>query len=417
MILAGSLLLAASAFFIFKKFPPSAAPTPAPPPSFKLSALARPPQWADLEIFQNTITREEFEHLLTTFYTTGEGWRPLIEIRENEAAILTGAPPPHDVFTLRFASQGATLAPPRHWKSAADLSPTPRHLPLAGLHIAIDPGHIGGEWAQMEERWFTLGTGLPVQEGDMTLEVAKLLRPRLEALGARISLVREQNQPVTPLRPESLIASAPTASSESPRKLAERLFYRTAEIHARAELVNGTLKPDLVLCLHFNAEAWGDPHNPTLIPRTHLHLLINGGYSDEEILLADQRFALLEKLLQRTQREEILVGSTIAQTFSEISGLPPYQYPPESKNVRAISGQPFLWARNLLANRLYHCPVIFMEPYVMNSTLDYARIQAGAYEGLRGFDGKMRPNIFLEYADAMTTGLKNHYLKSRVVTD
>ena len=36
----------------------------------------------------------------------------------------------------------------------------------------------------------------------MTLHVAKLLKPRLEALGATVSLVRENAEPVTPIRPE-----------------------------------------------------------------------------------------------------------------------------------------------------------------------------------------------------------------------
>jgi hypothetical protein len=70
---------------------------------------------------------------------------------------------------------------------------------------------------------------------------------------------------------------------------------------------------------------------------------------------------------------------------------------------------PYLWARNLLANRLYRCPVIFMEPYVMNSTIDYPRIQAGDYDGQREISGKMQPSIFREYADAVATGLANHY--------
>jgi len=417
IFLVGILMLSAATFVFFKEPPLPLAPPPPPPAPPRLSALAEPPNWADLEIYQNTITREEFEHLLTNYFTTGEAWRSLIEIGEAEVRIITNEPPPHDVFTLRFATATATSPAPRHWRSAAELPATPRSLPLAGLHIAIDPGHIGGDWAKMEERWFIVGTGTPVQEGDMTLRVAQLLKPRLEALGATVSLVRANSEPVTSFRPESLIALTSAATSGSPQKLAERLFYRTAEIHARAKLVNETIKPDLVLCLHFNAEAWGDPNNPTLIPRTHLHLLVNGGYNNDEVILADQRFALLEKLLQRTQQEEILIGSTVAHTFSEISGLPPFEYHPESKNVRAIPGQPFLWARNLLANRLYHCPVIFMEPYVMNSTLDYARIQAGEYPGLQEFEGKMRPNIFVEYADALTEGLKIHYLKSRRITD
>jgi len=78
-----------------------------------------------------------------------------------------------------------------------------------------------------------------------------------------------------------------------------------------------------------------------------------------------------------------------------------------------VNGHPYLWARNLLANRLYDCPVIFMEPYVMNSTIDYPRFQAGYYDGLQEIGGKMQPSIFREYADAVAEGLKNHYTQSR----
>ena len=54
----------------------------------------------------------------------------------------------------------------------------------------------------------------------------------------------------------------------------EILFYRHSEIRQRARLVNSQLRPDLVLCLHFNAEAWGDESNPTFIDKNHLHLLV-----------------------------------------------------------------------------------------------------------------------------------------------
>ena len=386
--------------------PPPTKTKALPPPA--LSMLAPPPDWRSLEIYQNTITREEFERLLTTVFTTGSEWQKFIEISDTNARIRTGSAN-DEFFTLRFSSEMAASSP-RHWRTPSELPPTSPEKPLAGLHIAIDPGHIGGEWAKMEERWMVLGDDIPVCEGDMTLQVANILKPKLEALGATISLVREKNEPVTPLRPDSLLPLIKdTPSRETPQKLAERLFYRTAEIRARADLVNQTIKPDLVLCLHFNAEAWGDPNKPTLIDRTHLHLLLNGAYTDEEVGLADQRFALLQKLLQRTHQEEALIGTTVADTFAQISGLPPYLYQQESKSVRPVAGNPYLWARNLLANRLYDCPVIFMEPYVMNSTTDYARIQAGDFEGLHEVSGKLQPSIFREYADAIAEGLKKHY--------
>ncbi|NJM38664.1 MAG: hypothetical protein HC845_12810 [Akkermansiaceae bacterium] len=290
-----------------------------------------------------------------------------------------------------------------------------REKPLDGIKIAIDPGHIGGEWAKIEERWFVVGNGTPVIEGEMTLKVAQLLKPKLENLGASVSLVRDQLEPITAKRPESLadLAKSAIGQDDSPaaiQRTAERLFYRTAEIQDRANLVNETLKPDIVLCLHFNAEGWGNPNQPKLVDAHHFHLLLNGGYTDEEIALIDQRFEMLQRLLQRIHEEEVLIGSTVADTFGRITGLPPYTYQ-FTNNFRAIDGQPYLWARNLLANRLYQCPVVFMEPYVMNSTIDYHRIQAGDYEGLREVNGKMQPSIFREYANALAEGLMNYYSK------
>jgi N-acetylmuramoyl-L-alanine amidase len=397
-------------------------PQPTAPPSPALSALAEMPDWSQLEAFQNTITRTEFEQLLTGVFTTSEAWRELIEISDSGADIRTAADETTPTFQLRFAKPGLAIPPPRSWKTAAELPPAPPNQPLSELHIAIDPGHIGGEWAKIEERWFVVGDGTPVCEGDLTLQVAKLLKPRLEALGAVVSLVREKPEPVTPVRPDALVSlaqetEAPPDSPAALQKLAERLFYRTAEIRARAKVVNDFLKPDLVLCLHFNAEAWGDPNQPTLVEHSHFHILVNGAYGDAEIALTDQRFALLKKLLSGIHREETAVGATVASTFASIGGLPPYRYPLDSTSVRPVSGQPYLWARNLLANRLYDCPVIYMEPYVMNSTIDYPRIQAGDYEGFREVNGKLQPSIFHEYADAMADGLSRHYANIRKLTE
>ncbi|MEI6675886.1 MAG: hypothetical protein WCO57_11990, partial [Verrucomicrobiota bacterium] len=123
--------------------------------------------------------------------------------------------------------------------------------------------------------------------------------------------------------------------------------------------------------------------------------------------------ALLHRLLQHTHEEEVLVGASVADAMAAATGLPPFQYPPAADNARPIASQPYLWARNLLANRLYQCPVIFLEPYVMNSATDYARILAGDYDGLRQIAGKPHPSIFREYADAVVTGLSRHYSKNR----
>jgi N-acetylmuramoyl-L-alanine amidase len=416
-----SLLAPVGIYLATKQTPPPKTPPapPAPPTSPALSVLGEIPDWSSLDKFQETITRMDFERLLNTVFTTGNAWRNFISIDDTHAIIRTKTVDTTEVYNLRFAAPGLVQTAPRHWKATADLPPAQAGKPLADLHIAIDPGHIGGNWAKIEERWLAAGEGSPICEGDMTLQVAKLLKPRLEAHGAHVSLVRDKTEPITSLRPDSLVDLARTSGNpdDSPaalRKFAERLFYRTAEIHARAKLVNEVIKPDLVLCIHFNADPWGDSNRPLLVERSHLHLLLNGAYTDEEVSLEDQRFSMLKRLLSRTHEEEALVCTTVADTFAASSGLPPFTYPAGSLNALPVKGHPYLWARNLLANRLYDCPVIFMEPYVMNSSTDAPRLQAGDYDGLREIHGKLQPSIFREYADALTAGLVRHYTEKRM---
>lgn len=396
--------------------PPPRVPEPPPVavPS-RLSDLAPPPDWSELAAYHGTITRERFELALDSVFTMSGAWRRVMQVGKGEVRVETGAAEP---FVLRLAATAADeRAPQRWWRAAATLPPAPPGRPLAGVHVAIDAGHLGGRWGKLEERWFRVGPAPPVLEGDLTLQVARLLRPRLEQLGARVTLTREGSEPLTSWRPESLldaglVAAAP-GSSEGPRQLAERLFCRTAEIRARARLINERIHPDVVLCLHFNAEEWGPPGQPVLSDRNHFHLIVHGAVTDAELEFADQRHDLLLRLLQRVHEEELALGVTAATVFAEQTGLPPYSYETGSIRARNLGGTPYVWARNLLANRLCRCPVLFYEPYVMNSGEVHARIQAGDYPGERTVAGARRRSIFREYADAVAEGLRRHYQQAR----
>lgn len=411
-----ALLAVAAAFVWLRKQPPSpvvetSPPTVESPARTSLSDLAPKPDWLAINAFQSTISRGDFLIQMDGIFTVSPAWRDWFEVGESDVKIATT---PGEHLRLRFAPAGLESAPPRYWRPVSALPPAPAERPLEGVKIAIDPGHIGGRWGKMEERWFQIPGSQPVQEGDMTLRVAFLLKPQLERLGAIVTMVRSTPEPVTDIRPEMLGEEADLSNAGGDIvKLAERLFYRTAEIRARAKLVNETIQPDVVLCLHFNADAWGDPANPTLVPANHFHMILNGGYTDGEVALEDQRHDLLVKLLEGVHAEETGLAASTAAAFVEKTGMPPYLYNPAAKNARNVDGNPYLWARNLLANRTYRCPVVYYEPYVMNSVEDHARIQAGDYEGLREVAGKQRPSIFREYADTATLGLERYYREKR----
>jgi hypothetical protein len=400
--------------------------------SANLSTLGRKPDWSELEKYQATITHDEFVHLLNDVYCT-HGMSPeLIEVKPDEVRILKSKGTP-EYFVLHFAKDDATRLPlDRGWTPPAKLSKPPNDShPLAGFHIALDPGHLGGSWAKMEERWFKIGHAQPSQEGDMTLLVAKLLAPRLRSLGAKVSFVRDTTEPITPYRPsdfreialeflkrggvteprEDFDGPADPEKEQTIRWQEELMFYRNSEIRRRASLVNYRMEPDLVLCLHFNAEPWGDPAAPTLVDENHLHLLVNGSYLAMELDLDDERCEMLHKLLSRSYPEELDLAESIALTMAKTTGLPPYHY--KTENVTPVGTSGYVYARNLMATRLYRCPAVYLEPYVMNSHEVFARVQAGDYEGTRRIKGKKRPSIFREYVEGVVEGLVASFKKAR----
>jgi hypothetical protein len=116
--------------------------------------------------------------------------------------------------------------------------------------------------------------------------------------------------------------------------------------------------------------------------------------------------------LSRACDEELPLADTIAGAMARETHLPAYEYP-TANTVTKVGSTGYVYARNLLATRLYRCPVVYCEPYVMNSRDAFARIQAGDYEGLRNVNGIERKSIFREYAESVVAGLGEYYSKAR----
>jgi hypothetical protein len=123
------------------------------------------------------------------------------------------------------------------------------------------------------------------------------------------------------------------------------------------------------------------------------------------------RFDMLLKLLGRCFPPELAAATAAATAMAKATDLPAYSY--TTNNALMMAGNRYLWARNLLANRLYRTPVVYFEPYVMNSELTWERVQAGDYEGEYLIGGAMRKSIFREYADGVVEGLREYYVKAR----
>ncbi len=394
--------------------------------------MAEAPDWSRLDVYQNTMAREEFATALSEVYTNGADWKTTVRILPDHAEILMRSGE-DERYLLMFRpedSEGPPAPVSRYWRAPSQLPALGGRPVLSDLHIAIDPGHIGGEWAKLEERWFTMGDGVEIMEGELTLEVAKILKVELEKLGARVTLVREALEPADEKRPADFYPEARRLLGEMgvtrPRLTyregesgimstvqwqAEKIFYRTYEIRARAKKVNEKIRPDICLCLHLNAAAWGNPADPRLTSENHLHILVNGTYAAGELAYDDQRFECLLRLLQRTHEEEIALSELVAASLAESTKLPPFTY--FKNTARRVNESPYVWARNLLANRIFACPVLYFEPYVMNNSVVYDRLAAGDYLGRSRIAGRMRSSLFQDYVAGIVDGLATYYGEHR----
>jgi hypothetical protein len=139
---------------------------------------------------------------------------------------------------------------------------------------------------------------------------------------------------------------------------------------------------------------------------------VNGSYLKDELELDDERFEMIRRLLSRAYDEELPLADSVATAMARETQLPAFQYPTTLTTTK-VGSTGYVYARNLLATRIYRSPVIYCEPYVMNSKDGFARIEAGDYEGTRNINGVERKSIFREYADSVAEGLANYYRSVR----
>ena len=411
--------------------PLSLAPPPPPPQLNQLSALGTTPEWLKLQSFHQTMTRAEFEAAVNDIYSDASPLPPPWKLESDGVVVQTGDPAKPEARIAFSQKAQPPLPGTRTWRKASELPPLKGRPILSDVHFAIDPGHIGGAYSPLEERYLSFASGEAIQEGHLTLITAQVLAERLKALGAYVSLVRESLEPVTNMRSIDLIAPARQLLQEAgfpqPQESysgltgeakiitvqwqSEKLFYRVSEIHARAKKVNVTIKPDVVLCLHYNAEAWGDAASPQFSPANHLHVLVNGCYAPVELQQQDVRFEMLHRLFSRIHEEEVPLAEAVAGGMSSATGLPAYLY--TTPNARRVGTSPYVYARNLLANRLYQCPVVYLEPYVMNHEETYRRLLNGHFLGRTLIAGRLQSSAIEDYVRGVVNGVVAYYQKHR----
>jgi N-acetylmuramoyl-L-alanine amidase len=369
--------------------------------------------WADFFAkHQRVATREDFFRCLYSLVPKGNLPSDFVTDLGTHAEIKDTEGNKHTLYFARTRS--AAFNPNRYWRHPTEVKVAGYSRPLSGARIGIDPGHLGGRWAGAEGRLFYADCGTRIAEGDMNLEVAFRLRDLLGRAGAEVWLTRSSSTPLNGNDPSVFLSRAKDnlrkkggdISREAVKREAARLHLQVAEIEARAELVNRKIRPDLVICLHFNAEPWGKPEKVILSPRNHLHVLVGGSYLPDELSKSENRLDLLRRALEGTHLVEIPLARSVADGIALETGLPAFSYGDNSRVADPDPVNPYVWKRNLLATRKFHCPVVYAEPYVMNNR-DFIREVSAAGKPWALAAG--RNDVFDRYARGVFRGIMSYW--------
>ena len=334
----------------------------------KPTELLRDPSsedWKLLNRFDGTLTREQFEERLLKVFDPFGGISPFLNVTDREVTVFassrrTGSP----LAKIAFASAAGDcrafrdgFRPPQAFHRGL----TSR--PLSGLRVVIEPADIGGRWGAMEDRSSNYNGYGRIQEGDLTLTVAKLLRTRLQELGADVFVTRDRAEPVCGFRVSDVSPvvfsssfqapvynasrlSFPDKASEriqpciSTRIAAEVLLTKNLEARARAEKARRVFNADITIVLQFDASPASSRAGLTSINRNIF--FVEGAYTTKELSSdARQRLKLLTKLLENVTPTETRVAVSIARCFEKTTGFPPVLYG-NTATTRAVSQAPLM---------------------------------------------------------------------------
>ncbi len=264
-------------------------------------------------------------------------------------------------------------------------------LPLKGLRVALDPGHMGGKfWDELTGKFVRDRSGRIVSEGVIALQTCILLRAELQRLGAEVMLTHEGFAPITALeyssfdlKPfalnelrdsihlpwfQSLLSSSGVGpslyqafdKSSARQKLfsnssRDDYFIKRADLWARADAINA-FQPDLVLIVHFDTDE--PPGNSTGLNAkapSATKAFVVGGYQRGEFGSREARKYFTRHILDANSWEQSLnLSRSIVNQFHQQLNMKL----PTSADDETYMVEPGIFSRNLVIPRRLRAPVI-----------------------------------------------------------
>lgn len=261
---------------------------------------------------------------------------------------------------------------------------------LKGLRIAIDAGHVAGDWktALIEQKYlqFLPGTHpefkdtIQISEGMLTYKTAMLIKAELEKEGAIVFITRNFSNSTsfgisydkwfTDKRKFTLDSLEKADNINAARKkklltLSKREFFweffRDYDLVHRCDIIN-KFKPDLTLIVHYNVDEkntdWLKPGS-----KNYTMTFIGGGMNSDAALKSNQQIDFLRLLLSNDWFQSRMLSSLLVKEFEnelkiKIAEKNDADY---LRDHCTYSDSPGVFCRNLVLCRKIASPLVYGE--------------------------------------------------------
>ncbi len=269
-------------------------------------------------------------------------------------------------------------------------------LPLSGLRVAVDPGHIANymELAEIEGKYVKMRSGaiepeteINFFEAELTLPTAYLIKRSLESLGASVFITRIRPgrsvdgltfeewklRELDKLLDEEVAEgnfTAAEAKNWKRRATEKELFkwYNEEDLEKRVAIIN-QFNPHLTLVVHFNVHEpnWANRDaEGYLVPTDENYVMafVPGAFLKEELVEIEDRIHFLRLLLTDQVDQSIQLAESFivaSQYQTHLSPVNPSQNLSYLELNSIKTNIPGVYARNLRLTRKVKSPICYGE--------------------------------------------------------
>ncbi|MCH9632717.1 MAG: hypothetical protein S4CHLAM6_10550 [Chlamydiae bacterium] len=356
----------------------------------------------DFEVYQKTFSKEEVYEKIEQMLKKDpeiELWYNIQADRLNVYACPEDKVKDIPEFTLYFGHKE------KFKKTFPSLENS--HMPLKGLRIAIDPGHIGGNYAKIEEKYVEMSPNrekniyepLAFHEGELSVITAKKLAKKLEALGAKVFLTKSNPGEVVYKKKfeewfQNDISEAidlMTSYQEDPELKKDEIFwwtnqatsseifrltYNYLDVERRAELINA-FKPHVTVSCHYNLGCPYDKDGKS--PGTSADYTFffvpgafkkgdtkNEAFSKKSLKNARSRYEFIRFIVTDDIEQSIDLAKTAVSYSKQILKSPILNNVNFAKD-QCLYNSAGIYHRNLCLNCLVHGPLLYGEPLLQDN--------------------------------------------------